>query len=164
VRPAVHWQWSAWQDLTPDVLYAFLRLRSAVFVVEQRCVFADMDGLDPACEHLCGFSADGALCAYLRLVPPGARAQNTPALGRVVVAPAHRGAGQGRAVMLEGMRRCARRWPGDTIHVASQQHLQAFYESLGFHCSGRPYLEDGIPHIDMECAEVPILVSRFSPG
>lgn len=141
------WTWHAWHELTPDVLYAFLRLRSAVFVVEQDCVFPDMDGRDPQCEHLCGWS-DGELVAYLRLVPPGVRTPEV-SLGRVVTAPSVRGRGLGRAVMQEGLRRCAQRHPGQPITVSAQAHLENFYESLGFRTVGAPYDEDGILHVDM---------------
>jgi len=107
---SLRWAWYAWAELTPDVLYQVLRLRSAIFVVEQDCVFPDMDGRDPQCEHLCGWRGN-ELTAYLRLVPPGVRTPEV-ALGRVVVAKPARGTGLGRAVMLEGLARCAQRYPG----------------------------------------------------
>lgn len=144
----LRWTWFAWRDFTPDTLYAVLRLRSAIFVVEQDCVFPDMDGRDPDCEHLCGWGGDGALVAYLRLVPPGVRTPEV-ALGRVVVAAAARGKGLGRAVMLEGLRRCAERHAGQPVKVSAQAHLEAFYASLGFRTVGAPYDEDGILHVDM---------------
>jgi ElaA protein len=141
------WTWHAWSGLSPDVLYAFLRLRSAIFVVEQDCVFQDMDGRDPQCEHLCGWDGD-ELVAYLRLVPPGVRTPEV-ALGRVVVAARVRGTGLGRAVMQEGLRHCAQRYPGQPVKVSAQQHLERFYHGLGFATAGAPYDEDGILHIDM---------------
>lgn len=142
------WQWHRWQDLRPNTLYAFLRLRSDIFVVEQNCVFPDMDGIDPQCEHLCGHAPDGRLLAYLRLVPPGVRAPQ-PSLGRLVVDAAARGNGAGREAMLEGLRVCAQRYPGQTIFLSAQQHLERFYASLGFAPSSEPYLEDGIWHLNM---------------
>jgi ElaA protein len=143
----LRWTWHAWTDLTPDVLYAFLRLRSAIFVVEQDCVFPEMDGRDPQCEHLCGW--DGAeLVAYLRLVPPAVRTAEV-SLGRVVVAQPARGAGLGRAAMHEGLARCAQRYPGQPVKVSAQQHLEEFYRGLGFARVGEPYDEDGIRHVDM---------------
>lgn len=147
VTPALRWTWHEWTTLTPDVLYAFLRLRSAIFVVEQDCVFPDMDGRDPQCEHLCGWDGD-ALVAYLRLVPSGVRTPEV-ALGRVVVAPQARGTGLGRTVMIEGLARCAARYPGQPVKVSAQQHLEVFYGSLGFATVGAAYLEDGIWHVDM---------------
>jgi len=144
---SLRWSWHGWAELTPDVLYAILRLRSAIFVVEQDCVFPDMDGRDPHCDHLCGWR-DGELTAYLRLVPPGVRTPEV-ALGRVVVAQPARGSGLGRAVMLEGLKRCAERYPRQPVKVSAQQHLEAFYQSLGFATAGQAYLEDGIWHVDM---------------
>jgi len=143
----LRWSWHAWGDLTPDVLYAFLRLRSAIFVVEQDCVFPEMDGRDPQCEHLCGWNG-AELTAYLRLVPPGVRTPEV-ALGRVVVAQSARGQGLGRAVMVEGLKRCAQRYPGQPVKVSAQAHLEKFYLSLGFRTVGAPYDEDGIRHLDM---------------
>ena len=146
------WSWHAWAGLTPDVLYAFLRLRSAIFVVEQNCVFPEMDGRDPLCEHLCGWRGD-ELVAYLRLVPPGIRTPEV-ALGRVVVAAGVRGTGLGRAAMREGLARCALRFPGQPVKVSAQAHLEPFYASLGFVTVGAPYDEDGILHVDMVKAPV----------
>jgi len=149
---ALRWSWHRWDELTPDVLYAFLRLRSAIFVVEQDCVFPEMDGRDPQCEHLCGWNG-AELVAYLRLVPPGVRTKEV-ALGRVVVEKSARGQGLGREVMLEGLKRCAQRYPGQPVKVSAQQHLEAFYDSLGFATDGAAYLEDGIWHVDMVKAPV----------
>ncbi len=144
---SVLFSWYEWAALTPDVLYSILRLRSAIFVVEQDCVFPDMDGRDPLCEHLCGW--DGVrMVPYLRLVPRGVRTPEV-ALGRVVVAQGARKRGLGRAVMLEGLRHCARRYPGQPVKVSAQRHLEAFYNSLGFATVGKAYLEDGIWHVDM---------------
>ena len=146
--PALRWSWHAWSELTPDLLYQVLRLRSAIFVVEQNCVFPDMDGRDPDCVHLCGRDDAGGLIAYLRLVPPGVRTPEV-SLGRVVVAAAARGQGLGRAVMDEGLRGCAQRYPGKPVKVSAQQQLETFYRSLGFRTASPPYLEDGIWHVDM---------------
>ena len=143
----LRWSWHAWESLTPDVLYAFLRLRSAIFVVEQDCVFPEMDGRDPQCEHLCGWNG-AELAAYLRLVPPAVRTPEV-SLGRVVVAQSARGRGLGRAVMVEGLKRCAQRYPGQPVKVSAQAHLEKFYMSLGFSTVGAPYDEDGIRHVDM---------------
>src|SRR6185295_18729546 len=138
----ISWTWYDWKSLTPDVLYKLLRLRSAIFVVEQDCVFPDMDGRDPACEHLCGWDKNGELIAYLRLVPPGVRTPEV-SLGRVVVEAPARGRGLGRAVMEEGLKRCAARYPAKPVKVSAQQHLEKLYAGLGFRTVGEPYLEDG---------------------
>jgi ElaA protein len=117
-------------------------------VVEQNCVFPEMDGVDAQCEHLCGHDAGSRLVAYLRLVPPGVRSPQ-PSLGRLVTHASVRRTGAGRAAMAEGLRACARRYPGQDIFISAQQHLAAFYGSMGFTATGKPYLDDGIWHINM---------------
>ncbi len=151
-----HWRWHDWQRLDADTLYGFLKLRSDIFVVEQNCVFSDMDGLDSQCLHLGGHGDDGELLAYLRLVPPNLKRPHTPseaapgpALGRIVVAASARGRGLGLAVVQQGLQRSASLWPGLDQFLSAQQHLERFYGSLGFQRIREPYLEDGIPHVDM---------------
>lgn len=144
----LRWQWLDWPDFDPDTLYALLKLRAEIFVVEQNCAYADMDGLDPQCRHLLGHDAAGRVRAGLRLVPPGVK-HPAPALGRLFVARSLRGAGLGRALMLRGLDGCARHHPGQAVFLSGQQHLEGFYRSLGFATISAPYLEDGIPHVDM---------------
>lgn len=144
----LRWQWYEWSDFDPDTLHALLKLRADIFIVEQQCAYADMDGLDPQCHHLVGRDANGIVQAGLRLVPPGIK-HNAPAIGRLVVAPAWRGAGCGRELMAQGIHACARHYPGQPIFLSGQQHLAGFYRSLGFETISEPYLDDGIPHVDM---------------
>lgn len=151
MRLNLDWRWYAWRELDPDTLYDFLRLRSEAFVVEQNCVFAEMDGLDRQCEHLCVRDGQGALLGYLRLVPPGVRAAQ-PSLGRIVVAAAGRGEGLARAIAREGIRVCQQRYPEQDIFISGQQHLEGFYQSLGFAVISAPYIEDGIWHVDLRKA------------
>jgi len=143
----VQWRWYTWGQFDPDTLYAYLKLRSDIFVVEQNCAYPDMDGIDPACSHLIGRDRDGKVIAALRLVPPGIKNEE-PWLGRVVVERGRRG-GTGRLLMLEGIAECARRHPRLGIRLGGQQHLEPFYASLGFVTCSAPYLEDGIPHVEM---------------
>lgn len=144
----LHWHWARFDELGADALYDALALRSRVFVVEQRCLYLDADGLDRAAWHLLGRDVHGALRAYLRVVDPGAKYEE-PSIGRVVTAPEARGSGAGRAVVGEGVRRCTRAWPGRAIRISAQAHLQRFYAGFGFAPVGEPYLEDDIPHIEM---------------
>jgi ElaA protein len=142
------WRWYHWTELDTATLYALLRLRSDVFVVEQDCVYLDLDGLDEHCRHLCGRDRHGRLQAYLRLLPPGLKVEH-PGIGRVVVAAEARRFGLGRALMREGLRECAQRYPQQRVHISAQQRLEAFYTSLGFRTQSAPYLEDGIWHVAM---------------
>ncbi|MEM0954197.1 MAG: GNAT family N-acetyltransferase [Pseudomonadota bacterium] len=142
--PDLRWSCSTFAALSSQTLYDILHLRQNVFVIEQRCLYPDIDGLDPDCLHLTGYS-DGTLAGYLRLVPPGLR-YDTAAIGRVVVAPASRGMQMGDAMMQEGIQLSLQRWPGAGISLSAQAPLEAWYESLGFQGEGDLYDEDGIPH------------------
>ena len=134
--------------LSPHTLYALLRLRSEVFVVEQRCVFQDMDGADGDCLHLLCEGADGRLLASARLVPAGLKYAEA-SIGRVVIAPPARGGGLGHELMREAVRALEGQWGPQAIRIGAQARLQAFYEQHGFVRDGEPYVEDGIPHIEM---------------
>ena len=147
MRLNLDWRWHEWRDLDPDTLYDCLRLRSAAFVIEQNCVFPDMDGLDPQCTHLT-VRERGALLGYLRLLPPGVRGSEA-SLGRIVVAREARNEGLARAIAREGVRECQTRFPERDIVISGQQHLEAFYSSIGFAVDSKPYVEDGIWHVDM---------------
>ncbi|WP_242223167.1 GNAT family N-acetyltransferase [Shinella zoogloeoides] len=126
-------------------LYALLRLRVDVFVVEQDCAYPELDGKDEAALHL-RLLIDGETAGYARLWRP----ENAPPrIGRVLVAPAHRGKRLGKALMREAIRACETQFPGVPIALSAQSHLEHFYRSLGFAPTSAEYVEDGIPHIDM---------------
>lgn len=146
------WEWQAFRTLRNEALYAALALRAAVFVVEQECPFLDLDGYDLEAHHLLGWASreggDDALIAYLRVLRPGQKGAE-PSIGRVITAPTHRGIGLGRVLMIEGLARTRALYPRQRIRINAQQRLRAFYESLGFEQVSAPYMEDGIPHVDM---------------
>jgi ElaA protein len=142
----MNWTCVPFDGLSVRQLHDLLALRAEVFVVEQRCVFQEIDGLDPSTWHLLG--TDGALKAYARLIPPGVKGPDA-LIGRVVTSPAARGGGTGRALMAEALAQCERLWPGQAITLHAQAHLERFYASFGFAPSGERYVEDGIPHIEM---------------
>jgi ElaA protein len=133
--------------LSVEQLYEILRARAQVFVVEQNCAYADADGLDPQCRHLSMRNLSGELLGYTRIVPPGLSFAEI-AIGRVITTQAGRGKGLGRALMLASIAEC-QRLGHQTIRIGAQSHLQAFYQSVGFVCDSEPYLEDGIPHVEM---------------
>ncbi len=137
------WHLREFRELSTSELYAIVELRERVFVVEQKCVYLDADGLDPRSRHLWA-ERDGAIVAYLRIVPAGAKYDEL-AIGRVVTAPEVRGSGLGR----ELMRRALDAIGGAAVRISAQAHLEAFYSSLGFHTASLPYDEDGIPHVEM---------------
>ena len=143
----LHWRSLAFDALQPTELYALLRLRTEVFVIEQNCVFQDMDGADPACHHLLG-ERDGALLAYARLVPAGLKFTEA-SIGRVVNDPSTRGTGMGHALMREAVAQLHALWGVQPIRIGAQAHLQGFYRQHGFQPDGAIYIEDGIDHIEM---------------
>jgi ElaA protein len=143
-------------QLAPRELYAVLRLRAEVFVVEQRCAYLDPDGRDEAALHVRAL-AHGTLLAYARVVPPGGHFASCAAIGRVVVAPAARGQGLGRAIVQAAMEAHFARAGVSELALAAQAHLQGLYGSLGFARRGETYDEDGIAHVDMYRAAVALV-------
>lgn len=143
----INWTRKRFDELTPFELYAILRLRSEVFVVEQDCVFLDMDNKDQLCEHFMGWH-NGILAAYTRLVPPGI-SYDEPSIGRVVTSPQARGSGIGRMLMNESIQQVYLLYGRQPIHIGAQLYLKRFYESFGFIQHGEIYDEDGIDHIGM---------------
>lgn len=143
----INWQYKAFHDLGPAELYAVLKLRSIVFVVEQNCVYLDTDDKDQQSYHLCGWLND-ELVAYARILPPGLAFEEA-SIGRVVTNPAHRKTGAGRLLMQHAIEKTLAQFGVRDIKIGAQQYLFSFYSSLGFKKSGPEYLEDGIPHVEM---------------
>lgn len=140
--------WHRFEALSNTDLYALLKLRSEVFVVEQNCVFLDLDDHDQASEHLLMHDAKGQLIGYSRLLPPGEKYAE-PSIGRVVVAPSVRNTGAGRRLMAESVRGARQRFPTQPNLIWAQHHLERFYGSFGFVTISEPELEDGILHVKM---------------
>ncbi len=144
----INWYHKPFTELTPHELYQILRLRSEVFVVEQNCVFLDMDNKDANCQHFMAWGEAGNLLAYTRIVPPSI-SYDEPSIGRVVTAPAARGLKIGRELMQRSIALTHELYGIRPIKIGAQMYLQKFYESLGFVQSSEMYLEDDIPHIEM---------------
>src|SRR3546814_9335014 len=117
------WRWYAWDEIDATTLYALLKLRVDVFVVEQKCAYPELDGLDTACDHLLVRDADGALIAYLRLLPPDLKSSR-PIIGRLLVAESWRGRGIARALAQAGIRGCQQRYTEQEIQIGAQQHME----------------------------------------
>lgn len=147
----IDWQFTHFNDLSPADLYEVLAQRQDVFILEQTCLYPDIDGLDPQAHHLLGWRmVDGKrqLAAYLRVLGPGVK-YTEMSLGRVITTKAARGSGAGRALLHEGIARAEALYPGHRIRIGAQQYLEQFYRSFGFDTVSAPYDEDGIMHIDM---------------
>ncbi|WP_237065545.1 GNAT family N-acetyltransferase [Microbulbifer guangxiensis] len=145
------WHWSRFEDLTLQQLYSILRLRQAVFVEEQDCVYQDADGRDQHSWHLAAWQpqeSEPELLAYLRVVDPGYK-YSEPSIGRVLTAPVARRTGLGRELMARGLALCDTHFGPSPIRISAQQYLADFYREFGFAQVSEPYDEDGIPHIEM---------------
>ena len=143
----IEWRLKKFDDLAPIELYAILRLRNEVFVVEQNCVFQDADDKDQGSYHYMGFIGND-LAAYTRLVPPG-YIYNEASIGRVVSSPAYRRTGIGKELMMNSIDECYRLFGKGPIKIGAQLYLKKFYASFGFRQVSDIYLEDGIEHIYM---------------
>ena len=133
--------------LTIKELYAILQLRSEVFVVEQDCVYIDMDGKDQKALHIIG-NKNGEIIAYARIFKPGDYATEA-SIGRVVVQKDQRKFGYGKDIMKDAINAIQECFYENVIRVSAQMYLERFYHELGFNQIGDGYLEDGIPHIGM---------------
>ena len=145
---AIRWQCSHFDQLSTLELLRVLQARSAVFVLEQNCVYQDIDHKDPHCHHLMAWDEQQQLAAYLRIVPAGISFEE-PSLGRVLTMQTHRGSGIGKELIARGIRELQQLYPNAAIRIGAQQYLEKFYGSFGFETVTAMYLEDDIPHIDM---------------
>ena len=143
----MEWRLRAFDALAVDELYAILRLRQDVFIVEQKCAYADADGLDARALHLFAVDGDGAV-ACARLFAPGVR-RDEAVIGRVVTAARVRNSGLGRELMRRAIDAVQSAHGRSAIWLGAQKYLQRFYESFGFVRDGDDYLEDDIPHLPM---------------
>jgi ElaA protein len=144
---SIDWRYLAFDQLSAAQLYAVLQLRSEVFVVEQACIFQDMDGADAPAMHLLG-NLQGSLVAYARCLEAGRKFAQA-SIGRVATRADVRGTGAGHALMRQAIDCLLQTWGPQAIRIGAQAHLEDFYRQHGFHKAGPVYLEDGIAHIEM---------------
>lgn len=135
------------EELSLQELYKVLQLRAEVFVVEQNCVYQDIDGKDEKALHILGFK-NNELVAYTRCFKPGDYFEKA-AIGRVIVKENSRKFGFGHQIIKASVEEIENRYNTSAIKLSAQQYLIQFYEAHGFETTGEGYLEDGIPHIAM---------------
>jgi len=143
----ISWRFVAFEALTTPELYALLQLRSEVFVVEQACAFQDMDGADAQAMHLMG-TLEGELVACARCFSAGAKFAEA-SIGRVATRDKVRRSGAGHVLMQQALACLQQHWGPQAIRIGAQARLEHFYRQHGFEKTGAPYIEDGIPHIEM---------------
>jgi len=134
-------------ELSTQELYAMLQLRSEVFVVEQDCVYQDIDGKDQKAMHVLGIK-NGKIVAYTRIFKPGDYFEYA-SIGRVVVAKGERHHKYGYDIMNASIDVIEKEFKANVIKISAQAYLKGFYNTIGFKQIGEEYLEDNIPHIAM---------------
>lgn len=135
------------EELSTTELYDLLQLRSEIFVVEQDCVYQDLDGKDQKALHVLGTKND-TIVAYTRIFKAGDYLAQA-SIGRVVVKKGERQHGYGVDIMKASIEAVEKRFKETSIALSAQTYLKRFYNSLGFIEKGGEYLEDGIPHVMM---------------
>lgn len=145
---SLHFETKYFNELSIQELYAILELRSEVFVVEQNCVYQDIDYKDQKAIHVLGYF-ENQLVAYSRLFNAGDYFENA-SLGRVIVAQKHRDKKWGNNLLVEAISSIEKHFNQTKITISAQLYLQKFYESHGFVATSETYLEDDIPHIEMK--------------
>ena len=143
----VVWSSARFADLSPHDVHDILRLRQDVFIIEQNCIFHEIDGRDPKAIHVLG-RRDGRLVAYARVFAPGDLHEEA-SIGRVATDPTARGAGLGHELFRASLDVTERIAPGAPIRLSAQAHLERFYGAYGFVGVGDRYMDDGIVHLDM---------------
>jgi ElaA protein len=165
---SLQWRWKPFSDLTGLEVYDMLEARNAVFIVEQQCVYNDVDGLDKSAWHLFAYAADVAaegeareheggsatraapasLAGYLRVLLPD-ESDTDVRIGRVLTTSAFRRIGLGAALLEQALKHIVAQWPDAAIKLHAQAHLQMFYGAFGFEPISEIHDEDGIPHVWM---------------
>lgn len=135
----------SFRELTTDELYELLRVRSEVFVVEQDCVYQDLDYDDQQALHI--WLTDGDKVVALARVCPAGTHMKEISIGRVITT--ERGKGYGRQIMLAAIEAAVEHFSAELIDIEAQQYAKGFYERVGFVQSSEPFILDGIPHIKM---------------
>lgn len=145
----MEWFIKRMEALDAHTLYDIIALRINVFIIEQKCLYEELDHKDFKATHVFSLGSNGKIAAYLRVLDPGV-SYDEVSIGRVLVHPEERGTGLGRELMLTGIEVARERFGKDcVIRISAQAYLERFYQSLGFITLSEVYFEDDIPHIEM---------------
>lgn len=144
----VTWHIKPFDELTSAEFHDIVALRIDVFVIEQDCIYQDVDGKDKLSWLIFGVTEDGTVVSTARIIPPGiSYAEHS--IGRVANALSVRGTGVGHQMMAESMAFIKRNFGDVPVRISAQKYLENFYSKFGFQSTGKEYLEDGIPHVEM---------------
>lgn len=146
----IKWTCKSFDELNLREWYNISMLRQQVFIVEQYCPYLDADGKDLKAHHLIGENQNGELLAYARLLPINISYENKASIGRIVASDKARGTGIGKELLEKSIEWMQKLYGTTPIKIGAQGYLEKFYHKFGFQTVSDVYLEDGIPHIDME--------------
>ena len=144
---SLRWEWKAFNELSAEEMYTVLCVRQEVFVLEQECLYLDADGKDRKSFHLMGFDGN-ELMAYARIVEPGISYKEV-SIGRILSSKNARGTGAGVELMNQALTRIELMYGKVPVRISAQSYLEKFYKKFGFEPTGKEYLEDEIPHMEM---------------
>lgn len=142
------WQFKPYSELTLNEFHDIIALRLKTFVVEQNCSYLDLDGKDKKCYHLLLRDGKGDVIGTARILHPGV-AYPEVAIGRVVLIDEYRNKGIGTEMMDRCMKFIYAEFGTVPVRISAQKHLEEFYSRNGFVSTGKEYLEDNIPHVEM---------------
>jgi len=152
-KPSLAWSWYRLAEMQPIMLYDMLALRESIFVVEQKCIYHELDGRDKTARHLVA-TLENQLVACLRMLDP--EDKDSPVrIGRVAVMTNWRGQGVARKMVQKAIGKAQKRHPSHLLYLEAQSYLVGFYKSLGFEECGPEFIEDGIPHVPMQFEHQP---------
>lgn len=150
----MEWLLKKYDELRLNELYELLKLRASVFVVEQDCLYLDLDGKDPRATHILGYQKNN-LVAYSRIFRSGAFEKKHARIGRIVIHKQSRRKGIGLELVKKSIAFCKEHFGNQTIKISAQVYLKNFYNQCGFIEKGEIYSEDGIPHFAMYLNHIP---------
>lgn len=136
-------------DLTADEAFQILKLRQDVFIIEQDCIYPDIDGDDDKANHLMVLK-NHQLAGYSRIFPPDVKFSKSSSIGRIVVDQRFRGTDIGRVLIEHSITACLDLFPGYPVRIEAQAALEDYYKGYGFRPEGEVYVVDGIDHIQMK--------------
>ncbi|MFA5575461.1 MAG: GNAT family N-acetyltransferase [Brumimicrobium sp.] len=145
---ALNWKIKHYNDLSLNEFHDIIALRIKVFIIEQNCPYQELDGKDKKSYHLICRDNEGELVGTLRILPQGVAFKEV-GLGRIVLDESVRGVNNGHQMVEEAMKFCKAEFGEVPIYMSGQKHLESFYQKHGFESTGKEYMEDNIPHVEM---------------
>jgi len=144
----LNWEFKYYNELSLDEFHDLIALRIKVFVIEQNCPYQDLDGLDKQCYHMLARDSNQMIVGTARIIPPGVE-YPAAGIGRIVIDESIRGGQYGHELMRQAMQFIFTKFGMLEMKLSAQKHLEKFYNQHGFLSTGKEYLEDGIPHVEM---------------